>query len=160
MTLAASNSDTASQILSLLPQQYPFRFLDRIVEVDSQKIVGEYTFDPLLPFYQGHFPGHAVTPPSILIETMAQTVVVAMGLHLIDLDKHKNAGLDPSEYVTLFTDQETEFFRPVYPGDKVFIHGEKLSWRFRKIRSKASLYLASGELVATGILSGMGVKKQ
>jgi len=160
MSNAATDQTTRDGILSLVPQQYPFRFLDRILEVDSQKIVGQYTFDANLPFYPGHFPEVAVTPQSILIETMAQTVVVAMGLHLIHLDKQKGVGLDPADYVTLFTDVEVEFFRPVFPGDTVTIHGEKLMWRFRKIRSKASLYLASGELVATGTLSGMGVKKQ
>ena len=71
-----------NDILSLVPQQYPFRFLDRILELDEQHIVGQYTFDPNLPFYQGH-PGGS-TPETILVETMAQTAVVALGLYLIE----------------------------------------------------------------------------
>jgi 3-hydroxyacyl-[acyl-carrier-protein] dehydratase len=149
-------ADIKTSILEMVPQQYPFRFLDRIVDLDAQKIVGEYTFDPELPFYQNEH----VVPESILIETVAQTVVVAMGLHLIEIDAQNGKGLNPSEYVTLFTDVEMEFFKPVHAGEKVRVHGEKQSWRFRKIRSKAELYNEQGELIAQGTLSGMGVKKQ
>ena len=81
-------------------------------------------------------------------------------LHLIDIDAQNGKGLNPSEYVTLFTDVEMEFFKPVHAGEKVRVQGEKQSWRFRKIRSKAALYNEQGELIAQGTLSGMGVKKQ
>ncbi|WP_141734458.1 3-hydroxyacyl-ACP dehydratase FabZ family protein [Oligoflexus tunisiensis] len=148
--------DIKQTILEMVPQQYPFRFLDRIVDLDAQNIVGEYTFDPGLPFYQKE----NVVPETILIETVAQTVVVAMGLHLIDVDAQNGKGLNPSEYVTLFTDVEMEFFKPVHAGEKVQVRGTKQSWRFRKIRSQAELYNEQGELIARGTLSGMGVKKQ
>lgn len=148
-------TDTTASILAMVPQQHPFRFLDRIVELDQQKIVGEYTFDPQLPFYQKD----GVTPETILIETVAQTVVVAMGLYLIELDAQNGKGLDPSQYLTLFTDVEMEFFQAVKAGETVRVHGEKQSWRFRKIRSKAELFNDKGELIARGTLSGMGVKK-
>ena len=148
-------TDLNASILQMVPQQHPFRFLDRIVEVDQNKIIGEYTFVRDLPFYENS----DVTPQTILIETVAQTVVVAMGLYMIELDKQNNRGLDPSQYVTLFTDVEMEFFLPVRAGERVRVHGEKQSWRFRKIRSKAELFNEQGELVARGVLSGMGVKK-
>jgi len=149
-------ADIKETILAMVPQQYPFRFLDRIVDLDADKIVGEYTFDPELPFFQKE----SVVPETILIETVAQTVVVAMGLHLIDRDAQNGKGLNPADYVTLFTDVEMEFFKPVHAGETVRVHGEKQSWRFRKIRSKAELYNKEGELIARGTLSGMGVKKQ
>ncbi|MCX6129414.1 MAG: beta-hydroxyacyl-ACP dehydratase [Proteobacteria bacterium] len=147
------------RILSYVPQQYPFRFIDSISELSKDHIVGHYTFDPALDFYQGHFPHQAVTPGTILIEAMAQTVVVALGLFLIECDNKDKSNIDPNDYITFFTDAEVEFFHPVPPGETVKICGEKLSWRFRKIRSKASLYLSNGVLAASGTLSGMGIKK-
>jgi 3-hydroxyacyl-[acyl-carrier-protein] dehydratase len=53
-----------------------------------------------------------------------------------------------------------EFFQSVHAGETVRVHGEKQSWRFRKIRAKAELYNEEGELIARGTLSGMGVKKR
>ena len=50
------------QILALLPQQRPFRYVDEILEVDEQRIVGRYTFREDEWFYAGHFPGRPVTP--------------------------------------------------------------------------------------------------
>jgi 3-hydroxyacyl-[acyl-carrier-protein] dehydratase len=146
-----------NDILSLVPQQYPFRFLDRILELDEQHIVGQYTFDPNLPFYQGH-PGGS-TPETILVETMAQTAVVALGLYLIERDRVQDPTQDPSLYTTLFTEAHVEFFKEVRPGETVTIHAAKEIWRRRKIRSKTHLYLSNGDLAAVATLSGMGVKK-
>ncbi|MDQ3230519.1 MAG: hypothetical protein M3Q07_01770, partial [Pseudobdellovibrionaceae bacterium] len=61
-----------SRILALVPQQKPFRFVDRIIEVDEQRIVGQYQFREDEWFYRGHFPGNPVTPGVILVECMAQ----------------------------------------------------------------------------------------
>ena len=58
------------QILELLPQQHPFRFVDEILEVDEQRISGRYTFRHDEFFYSGHFPGRPITPGVILLESM------------------------------------------------------------------------------------------
>ncbi len=60
------------EILALVPQQEPFRFIDEIVSIDEEKIVGAYRFREDAFFYRGHFPGNPITPGVILIETMAQ----------------------------------------------------------------------------------------
>ena len=150
---------TEDRILAVVPQQYNFRFLDKILEISKERIVGQYTFDSTLPFYAGQEAGKVRTPETILIETMAQTVVVALGLYLIECDNQTKAAINPAHYLTLFTEVEAEFYHDVPPGETVTIHGEKLMWRFRKIKSKASLYLSNGVLAGTATMSGMGVKK-
>ena len=75
----------ANRVLDFLPQQDPFRFLDKIIELDEERIVSRYTFKKDEYFYQGHFPGDPVTPGVILTEAMAQTGVVALGLYLTSL---------------------------------------------------------------------------
>src|SRR5690606_23028335 len=42
------------EILAKVPQQRPFRFIDRIISVDEQRIVGEYTYRQDESFYEGH----------------------------------------------------------------------------------------------------------
>ena len=145
------------QILDLVPQQAPFRFIDHIVSVDEDGIVGQYTFKEDESFYAGHFPGQPVTPGVILLETMAQTGVVAFGLYLLSLQ------LDQSEldqWLTLFSDAEVEFSRPVYPGEQVTIRAEKVFWRRMKLKARVTMHNPANELVASCVISGMGVRKQ
>ena len=73
---------TPKQVLDLIPQQDPFRFIDEILELDDDHIVGVYRFRPDADFYRGHFPGNPVTPGVILIESLAQVGIVALGIYL------------------------------------------------------------------------------
>ena len=68
---------TPDQVLAMLPQQEPFRFVDHILELDEEHIVATYRFRPEADFYRGHFPGDPVTPGVILLEAVGQVGVVA-----------------------------------------------------------------------------------
>lgn len=146
-----------NKILDYLPQQKPFRFLDEIVEIDEERIVGVYTFKTDEYFYQGHFPGNPVTPGVILTEAMAQVGVVALGLHLLYLKEGEEA---LSEWTTFFTDCQMDYYKPVFPGQKVIIKGEKKFFRRMKLQSNVKMYLENGDLVAEGVVSGMGVLRE
>jgi len=144
-----------AQILELLPQQRPFRFVDEILEVDEQRISGRYTFRPDEFFYAGHFPGRPITPGVILLESMCQVGVVALGIYLFVLEHSAEAA---AERTTLFVEAESEFIRPVLPGETVTIKGERLIWRRHKLRSRIEMFGADGVLAAQTTASGIGVR--
>jgi 3-hydroxyacyl-[acyl-carrier-protein] dehydratase len=146
---------TPAQVLDLLPQQPPFRFVDEIVELDEQRIAGRYTFRRDEWFYAGHFPGHPVTPGVILLESMCQVGVVALGIYLFALD---HSGEESRQWTTLFTEAETEFFKSVLPGETVTIRGERVFWRRHKLRARIEMVAADGTLVAQTTASGLGVR--
>ena len=148
---------TPQEVLDLIPQQRPFRFIDRLVELTETTAVGEYTFREDESFYEGHFPGNPVTPGVILVEAMCQTGLVALGIHLLGLELPRE---DVARTITLFTDAEVEFARVVPPGATVRVTAEKLFWRRRKLKSKVQLTLADGTYVAGGTVSGMGVERE
>ena len=113
---------TPAQVLDLLPQQRPFRFVDEILEVDEQRIVGRYTFREDEWFYAGHFPGRPITPGVILLESMCQVGVVALGIYLFALEHSVE---EARQWTTLFVEAESEFLRSVLPGETVTIRGER-----------------------------------
>jgi len=158
MTNAARNSDliplTADQVLALLPQQPPFRFLDRLLEIGPRGAIGSYTFSPAEYFYAGHFPKNPVTPGVILLETLCQTGLVALGIYLLSLEVPHT---EVARMTTLFTDAQVEFERIVRPGTTVRVEAECTLWRRRKLRSKVRLLLDDGTLVAHGTVAGVGV---
>lgn len=148
---------TPEQILRLIPQQPPFRFIDRLLALDESTAVGEYTFRADEFFYAGHFPGHPVTPGVILVETMCQTGLVAMGIHLLGMELPED---EVAKTITLFTDADVEFARMVEPETTVRVTAEKLFWRRRKLKSSVKLTLTDGTYVAGGTVSGMGVSRE
>ena len=146
---------TPKQVLDLVPQQDPFRFIDDIIELDDDHIVGVCRFRPDADFYRGHFPGNPVTPGVILIESLAQVAIVAQGIYLLARESES----ETSKVITLFTDADIEFSGIVNPGDRVTITAEKIFFRRRKLRSKADMKLDDGTVVCSGIVSGMGISK-
>ena len=142
-------------MLAALPQQEPFRFIDEIAELDADHIVARYRFPPEADFYRGHFPGHPVTPGVILLETMAQAGVVALGIYLVSLENPDDLG----KLVTLFTDANVEFSGVVNPGETVTVVAEKVFFRRRKLRSRVEMRGEDGKVVCSGEISGMGVAR-
>jgi len=142
-------------VLKAVPHQYPFRFIDEILELDDEHIVGAYRFREDEYFYQGHFPRHPITPGVILIETMAQTGVVAFGLYLT---LRQNMSDDQrGRLTTLFTlADDVEFNGIVSPGERVIVRGEKVYFRRGNLKAKISMERENGEIICSAILAGMG----
>ena len=157
-----SNEDTKSvrlnrhEVLALLPQQEPFRFVDEITEVDESHIAAHYRFKPEADFYNGHFPGNPITPGVILLESLAQVGVVSLGIYLFALEEGL-AGVESK--LALFVDADVEFSGLVSPGDKVFISAEKVFFRRNKLRTKATMTTEDGKIICSGTISGFRVDR-
>jgi 3-hydroxyacyl-[acyl-carrier-protein] dehydratase len=147
---------TPEEVLAMVPQQEPFRFIDKIIEIDEKHIVSQYRFRPEADFYRGHFPGNPVTPGVILLETMAQSGVVALGIYVAV----NTLGMDETKkLLTFFTDANVEFSGIVRPGDRVTTTAKVIFFRRKKMRSEAEIRLDDGTLVCSGTISGMGVER-
>jgi len=149
---------TPAQVLDLLPQMPPFRFVDEIVEISDEHAVGRYTFKEDETFYAGHFPDEPITPGVILLESMCQTGLVALGLYL--LAKEIPSRDELLRHKTLFVDAQVDFSGIVLPRDTVTVRAQKVFWRRRKLRSKVEMFVGDNKVVASGVVSGMGVKRE
>ena len=142
------------EVLALVPQQAPFRFIDEISEIDREHIVASYRFPEDADFYRGHFPGNPITPGVILVEAMAQAGVVAQGLYLYALDFDAE---EIEKVVTVFTDANVDFTGQVLPGERITTTGRVQFFRRKKLRAEVETRLDDGTVVCSGVLSGMGV---
>ncbi len=153
----AADRETMARVLAAVPQREPFRFIDEILELDADHIVGAYRFREDEFFYRGHFPYRPITPGVILVEAMAQTGVVAYGLYLV-MEQGREEEMKKGNVTTLFTLIEVvEFAGMVSPGERVVIRGEKVYFRKGNLKAKVSMERENGELIASGVLAGMGV---
>jgi 3-hydroxyacyl-[acyl-carrier-protein] dehydratase len=115
-------------IQEILPHRYPFLLVDRIEELEAERVVGIKNVTINEPFFTGHFPDYAVMPGVLIVEAMAQ---VAGVLVLSGIPDRKN------KVVLLAGVDEARFRKPVRPGDQ-------LRMEMKVIKRKASKAKMSG----------------
>ncbi|TNF19937.1 MAG: 3-hydroxyacyl-ACP dehydratase FabZ [Rhodobacteraceae bacterium] len=97
-------------IQEILPHRYPFLLVDKVVEIDgfrSARGIKNVTMNE--PHFQGHFPGVPIMPGVTIVEAMAQTSGVMIG---VGADQ---AGADLLIY--FMSIDKCKFRRKVIPGD-------------------------------------------
>lgn len=146
---------TSKQIISFLPYQDPFLFVDALTAISSEGITGHYTFNPSAYFYKGHFKDNPITPGVILTECMAQIGLVCLGIYILKKDNNDLHNLEQKQPQIALTASQIDFFLPVYPGEKVTVVSEKELFRFNKLKCKVTLYNEKKALVCRGKISGM-----
>ena len=145
---------TPEQVLARIPQREPFRFVDEILEVDDEHVVASYRWRPEADFYRGHFPGDPVTPGLLLVESLAQASLVALGIYLLAKELPEE---EAAKIVPFFTDATVEFSGIVRPGARVRLESKKLFWRRRKLKIEGRILLEDGSVVCSATLAGLGV---
>jgi 3-hydroxyacyl-[acyl-carrier-protein] dehydratase len=125
-----------NQIRQILPHRYPFLLVDRIVELDAERIVGIKNVTTNEPFFQGHFPEFPVMPGVLIVEAMAQTAGVLVLNNIPDRE---------NKLVFLVSIDGAKFRRPVVPGDQLRIE-------MNVIRRKGSVAKMAGRATVDGVL--------
>jgi 3-hydroxyacyl-[acyl-carrier-protein] dehydratase len=123
-------------IRDILPHRYPFLMVDRIIEMEEERIVGIKNVSVNEPFFVGHFPDFPVMPGVLIMEAMAQ---VAGVLVLSTIPERK------TKLVLLASVEEAKFRKQVRPGDQLRIE-------MKMIRRKASIAKMSGTVTVDGVV--------
>ena len=138
-----------SKIISILPYDRPFLFVDEILEVRDGFIKGHYTFPKDAEFYKGHFKHKPVTPGALLTECAAQIGLVCYAIFKI---KAENKKVDFG-----MTSSEMEFLKPNFPGEKITVEAEEIYHRFGKLKMKVTLFDDKKNILARGQIAGMPI---
>lgn len=144
---------TTQEILQKLPFSQPYLFVDDLAYVNETGASGSFTFDENLDFFKGHFTDFPIVPGAILTETMAQIGLVSLGLYLTSLDD------SIGDAMSVATSYNVEFFKPVYPNQKVFVTSKIIYFRFGKLKSKVEMTNEDNIKVCEGVIAGILVKK-
>ena len=97
-------------IQRILPHRYPFLLVDKVVDIDgTSSAVGIKNVTMNEPHFQGHFPGNPIMPGVTIIEAMAQTSAVMVGVAMDMADRDL--------LVYFMAIDGAKFRRKVVPGD-------------------------------------------
>jgi len=123
-------------IRKILPHRYPMLLVDRILELEPDRIVGIKNVTANEPFFTGHFPEFPVMPGVLIVEAMAQ---VAGVLVLKEIPDRAN------KLVFLAGIDNAKFRRPVLPGDQLRIE-------MKVLKRKASVAKMQGQATVDGVV--------
>ena len=132
--VSSSHALDIDAIREILPHRYPFLLVDRIEELEAERVVGIKNVTVNEPFFAGHFPDYPVMPGVLIIEAMAQ---VAGVLVLNGIADRK------SKLVLMAGIDGAKFRKPVRPGDQ-------LRMEMKVLRSRASMAKVSGTATVDG----------
>jgi 3-hydroxyacyl-[acyl-carrier-protein] dehydratase len=127
-----------NEIRRILPHRYPMLLVDRIVELEAERIVGIKNVTATEPFFSGHFPDFPVMPGVLIVEAMAQTAGVLVLKSIPDRE---------SKLVLLVSIERAKFRRPVVPGDQLRLEMVVLK-RKHTVAKMAGRATVEGVLVA------------
>src|ERR1700730_11576979 len=125
-------------IREILPHRYPMLLVDRIEELEAERIVGIKNVTVNEPFFNGHFPDFPVMPGVLIVEAMAQTAGVLV---------LKSVGARHRKLVLLVAIENARFRKPVVPGDTLRLEMTILK-RKASVAKMAGRATVNGHLVA------------
>ena len=144
-----NKSADISLIKRILPHRYPFLLVDKVIEIsgfDNATGIKNITFNE--PQFQGHFPATPIMPGVMIIEAMAQTaaVMVGVGLNLADKDM----------LIYFMAIDKCKFRRKVTPGDQLIMKLNTLRGKpGRKVWKFYGEASVGGEMAAQAEFSAM-----
>ncbi len=109
------------EIKNYIPHRYPFLLVDRVLEIEKDRIVTIKNVTVNEEFFNGHFPGAPIMPGVLQVEAMAQSGAILIMKNSVD---------DPEKSLMVFTGiKNAKFRKSVVPGDQLRMEGNLVNQR-------------------------------
>ncbi len=121
------------EIKKLIPHRYPFLLVDRVLELEEERIVTLKNVTANEEFFNGHFPGQPIMPGVLQLEAMAQSGAILIMSKQVE---------DSDENLMVFTGiKNSKFRKSVVPGDQLVMEVELVNQRrnFITMKGKATV---------------------
>ncbi|TVP70400.1 MAG: 3-hydroxyacyl-[acyl-carrier-protein] dehydratase FabZ [Rhodobacteraceae bacterium] len=146
MTQNVPTEADLTTIMKIIPHRYPFLLIDKVRDVVARSSavgIKNVTFNE--PHFQGHFPGAPIMPGVTIVEAMAQTAAVLVGLSVGFGEK--------APLVYFMSIDKCKFRRKVVPGDVLELHvtvkrGSTKIWKFEGVAKVDGQLAAEAEFAA------------
>ncbi len=133
-------------IQRIIPHRYPFLLVDKVVDIvpnRSARGIKNVTFNE--PQFQGHFPSAPILPGVMIVEALAQTAAVMVGVSMDMADKDL--------LVYFMAIDGAKFRRKVVPGDVLDLNvvakrGGGKVWKFEGRATVGGELAAEAEFTA------------
>lgn len=123
-------------ITALIPHREPFLFVDTLISISEELIIGQKTFENE-DFFRGHFPQYPIVPGVIIVEAMAQ----CGGAGVRALDKI------PSDHLFfLATIDKVKFRKPTVPKDTIRFEVTNIKIGTRMIKQSGKAYIVKTDV--------------
>ena len=130
------------EIQNMLPQRFPFLFIDRVIQIDpGKKIVAIKNVSINEQFFSGHFPGKPIMPGVLIIEAMAQAAIIFVAT--------AKCGTKEKKMSYYLGGVKMRFLHPVFAGDQIQITIEPI-----KMVSSMAIINAQAEVRAQVVAKG------
>jgi len=126
-----------NQIMKILPHRYPFLMVDRVTNIDGNKITGIKNVSLNEPYFAGHFPNHPIMPGVLQLEAIAQVAGI------LTLRQAENFG----RIAYFMAAENVKWRKPVRPGDTLVIEVELTKAR-GKVGKAKGVCSVNGEVVS------------
>lgn len=108
-----------NEIKKIIPYEEPFLFVDGVLEMKEDEILGFYQTLPNDYYFEGHFVDFKIMPGVLVVEALAQLSTILL---------RKKIGEDHKNYHFLaYNVKSVQFLKPIFPGDKIDLFAQVLA---------------------------------